>query len=416
MLNKISITNFLSFKDTVTIDLLAIDSQTDLKKNTFTKDKTKYHKVMGVFGYNASGKSNILKAVMFLRQFILNSAFTSVSTDKIPVQTFLLSKDLDNYSKFEIEIQIDGNQYVYGFVLNQDHIKEEYLHQKAYNKVLYKRIANKIAQKNKDFKELRQIQTLKNNALVLSLLAVNNTPVATAIVNEMKMIEVMLNADRGVLLDFTFNNFAHNDEDRQMIKDFVLQSDINIQDLKALERPVSAEDYANKVPPAFRNLVAGTPGNFFERQLTTVHTVFDDSGKSVGTADFNFFDESFGTQQFFALSGAIVNAIKEGKTIFIDELDSSLHSFLTKYIIKYFVSSKHNPKNARLFFTSHDTNILNRELLRRDEILFVEKDKFGQSQIFSLAELGERKDRNYEERYLEGRYGAIPFIRDLEEK
>lgn len=415
MLNKFSVTNYLSFKDTNTIDFTTTENYTDLKENTFKKGDVRYHKVMGVFGYNASGKSNLLKAIMFVRQFVLNSALTSVSTNKIPVQPFKLSDSTDSFSTFEIELKIGDQTYIYGFQADEDKIAKEWLKQKKYNKTLFIRKNNEITKVNKDFKETKTVRTpIKSNALLISLLAVSNTPIATAIADEMKQIEIVLNSDKGVVLDYTFNNFAKNEEYREAIKGFVLEADINIQDVKALEKPVSAEEYTQKVPPMFRNLIAGTPGNFFERQLTTTHNVYDSKGKIVKEVDFNFFDESFGTQQFFALSGVVVNAIKDGKMVFIDELDSSLHSFLTKYIIKYFVSREHNPKNARLFFTTHDTNILSREILRRDQILFVDKNKLGESEVYTLAELGERKDRNYEERYLDGRYGAIPFIQELE--
>jgi len=280
---------------------------------------------------------------------------------------------------------------------------------------LFIRENNKITKINKDFKETKIIRTpIKSNALVTSLLAVSNTPIATSIVDEMKQIEIVLSSDKGVVLDYTFNNFAKNKEYRELIKGFILGADTNIQDVRALEKPVSAEEYTQKVPPMFRNLITGTPGNFFERQLTTIHNVYDSKGKVVKEVNFDFFEESFGTQQLFALSGIVINAIKDGKMVFIDELDSSLHSFLTKYIIKYFLSRDHNPKNARLFFTTHDTNILNKDLLRRDQILFIDKNKLGESEVYTLAGLGERKDRNYEERYLDGRYGAIPFIQELE--
>lgn len=416
MLNKFSVTNYLSFKDTNTIDFTASDNYTDLKENTFVKKDIRYQKVMGIFGYNASGKTNLLKAVMFVRQFILNSASTSIGTNKIPVQPFKLSSNQNSYSTFEIEIQVKKYTYLYGFKVNENLIKEEWLTKKQYNKVLFKRKGNEITKVNKEYKEIRTINNpIKPNALILSLLAVNNTPIASSIANELRLIEVVANSDKGVVLDYTFNNFAKDEEYRELIKSLVLEADINIQDVKALEKPVSAQDYAQKVPPMFRYLIAGTPGNLFERQLTTIHNVFDADGKVVGEKDFNFFDESFGTQQFFALSGVIINAIKEGKTVFIDELDSSLHTYLSKYIIKYFVSKKYNPNNARLVFTTHDTNLLSRKILRRDQILFIDKNKYGESEMYTLAQLGERKDRDYEERYLEGRYGAIPFIKELEQ-
>ena len=106
--------------------------------------------------------------------------------------------------------------------------------------------------------------------------------------------------------------------------------------------------------------------------------------------------------------------MEEGKTLFIDELDSSLHPVLCRFIVQTFNSKKKNPKNAQLIFTTHDSSLLDNEIVRRDQIFFVEKDKYGASNFFSLSSLGERKDLSYRKRYFEGRYGALPYIKSNE--
>jgi len=130
MLNKFSVTNYLSFKDTNTVNFTATENYTELKENTFKRGGVRYLKVIGVFGYNASGKSNLLKAIMFVRQFILNSALTSVSTNKIPVRPFKFSNNNDSFSTFEIELKIGTQTYIYGFKVNEDKIAKEWLKQK----------------------------------------------------------------------------------------------------------------------------------------------------------------------------------------------------------------------------------------------------------------------------------------------
>ena len=146
-----------------------------------------------------------------------------------------------------------------------------------------------------------------------------------------------------------------------------------------------------------------------------MHTKYDNKGKEVDKVPFDFMtQESGGTKQMLGFAGLFLNALKTGKAIFIDELDSSLHPLLCRFILKIFNSKKKNPKNAQLIFTTHDVSLLDNELLRRDQIFFVEKDKYGASKLFSLNDIGERKDSSYRKRYFEGRYGALPYIKSIE--
>ena len=139
------------------------------------------------------------------------------------------------------------------------------------------------------------------------------------------------------------------------------------------------------------------------------------SGDSNGTAVFDFFQESDGTQQMFALSGPIVDSLKDGKTIFIDELDAHLHPFLLRYVLMIFNSKEKNPKNAQLVFTTHDISLLDSQILRRDQIWFAEKNRDqGASDYFSLYDMKEKEGMNYAKRYFEGRYGALPYVSALE--
>jgi len=134
-------------------------------------------------------------------------------------------------------------------------------------------------------------------------------------------------------------------------------------------------------------------------------------------------EESHGTRKFFDLSGPIIDTLLKGKTLVVDELDTQLHPALIRGICELFNSKKLNPQNAQLIFVSHNTNILDKDLLRRDQIWFIEKDQFGASELFSLVEFKDkengrkvRNDASYEKSYLKGIYGAVPCVRELEVK
>lgn len=126
--------------------------------------------------------------------------------------------------------------------------------------------------------------------------------------------------------------------------------------------------------------------------------------------------ESAGTNRLFDLVYLIVNALKDGSPLIIDELDRALHPLITKYIIELFNSAKTNPNGAQLIFTTHDTNLLSSKIFRRDQIWFVEKDKTESSDLYCLAEFKDaegvkvRNDRSFEKDYIQGRYGAIPYL------
>jgi hypothetical protein len=153
----------------------------------------------------------------------------------------------------------------------------------------------------------------------------------------------------------------------------------------------------------------------------TRHPKFDEKNRPAGYQEFDLREqESAGTNKVFNLSGPVFDVLKDGGVLVVDELDASLHPLMTLAITKLFNSAKHNPKNAQLIFATHDSNLLSKGNYRRDQIYFIEKDKYGASDLYSLIELREtdgtkiRKDRSFEKDYVEGRYGAIPYIGNVQ--
>jgi len=117
----------------------------------------------------------------------------------------------------------------------------------------------------------------------------------------------------------------------------------------------------------------------------------------------------------FALSAPLIDTLDNGKMLFVDEIDASLHPVLCQYLISIFNSKEKNPNNAQLVFTTHDISLLRNDLLRRDQIFFTEKEYDGSTQLFSLSDVSERKGVDFAKRYLEGRYNALPYIADFED-
>ena len=152
----------------------------------------------------------------------------------------------------------------------------------------------------------------------------------------------------------------------------------------------------------------------FVTDILTTHKKFDNSKKHIGNTSFSLDDdESFGTRKFFALTGPVLDAIENGYTLVVDELDSKLHPNLVCKIVSLFNSQKLNPKNAQLIFNTHDTNLLSSGLFRKDQVWFTEKDKYGEAKLFSLADFKSdtvRKNEAFEDNYIRGKYGAVPFL------
>lgn len=154
-----------------------------------------------------------------------------------------------------------------------------------------------------------------------------------------------------------------------------------------------------------------------EIKLTTTHNRYNSKGEVIGEVIFNFENqESAGTQKLVELSGPIFETLLRGSILMVDELDAKMYPLISEYIIRLFNSPETNPLNAQLIFSTHDTHLLSARLLRRDQIWFTEKDPMEETDLYSMMDIvlpdgsKPRNDTNYEKNYINGRYGAIPFI------
>ena len=416
MIKNFTFQNFLSFKERTSFTLVRQSNDNSHKEAFFKAKGGDLLRSALIYGANASGKSNFSKALVFFQRFVTDGLKLSLANSPIQTVPFLLNTKTTNApSFFEVEILMDDLKFVYGFEASQEKVHKEWLHQYPNKKVLFERTQDQIESSQRNLKEATADlkEKTRPNVLFLTVLASYNGEVSNKVVEEIKKITVFPADQKELILEYSFQNYAKYEKE---IKEMIYEADVGIKDFKVAQKEVTKDEF---VPPIFpeqlRDLLTAGQSKFVHRQVSTMHTKYDEKGNEIEDVPFDFFtQESAGTKQMFALSGLFVDALKEGKVLVIDELSASLHPFLCRYILKLFNSKEKNPKNAQLIFTTHDVSLLDSEILRRDQIWFAEKDKYGASQLFSLAALGERKDLNYSKRYFEGRYGALPYINSLE--
>lgn len=394
MLVEFSVGNYRSFKDTVTLSMVAANISSKPKaldeQNIFTiGSDVKLLTSAAVYGANASGKSNLIAALRFMRQLVLGS-----------------SRDTQN-----------------GFEVNTHQVVAEGLYRLGSSResVLFRRDAQTINVNTRNFREGKGLEArTRPNALFLSVVAQFNGAIATKILTWFRLLGINTGVNDPGELFLAYHGFE-NSSHRQAIEQLIKRLDVGIESF-AMERvPASLpEDLPTEVAQLFEALTSSeTPLETIE--VKTAHRRYDAKGRAEDTVVFDLQEhESTGTQRLFALAHPLIHALREGRVLVIDELDARIHPNLVIELVRLFNSSETNPRHAQLIFTTHNTNLLSARLFRRDQIWFVEKSRQGASELYSLVEYRidrkvVRNDASFEKDYIAGRYGAIPFIGDLSE-
>ena len=402
MILEFSITNFLSFKDKTTFSMLANNTK-GLDNNYIISNDRKILKTSVIYGANASGKSNIFKVLSTVILMLRNSNNTNIFA-KLPIVPFKFSKDsLTKPSEFEIKFIINNIRYVYGFKLDSQKIYEEYLYYypKGRETKIFDRINDNYTYAKKDSKILKEL--VKKNASNKFFLATSTN----WNFEKTKLAYDFLTNNIGVYFNIedlkreAFNIYEKNDHKlKAFVLDFLKKTDFNISDYK-----ISKID----IPP---ELLTNIP-DFLKKDTLEKPKAFQILFKHMGVDNYLSFDEeSMGTQMAFLLAPFISASLNEQKVLVIDELDKSLHPFLVQYIVNIF-NSKKSTNNSQLIFNTHDTNLLDLNILRRDQIWFTEKDNDnGESTLYSLSDFAVRKLENIEKGYMLGKFGAVPFIKN----
>lgn len=396
---EFSVENFKIFKKRVVFSIFARKS-----KHTFNSNGENLLKTSLIYGPNASGKSTLLQAFTLLRNSVINSA-NNPEGSTLPYQPFLLSSNKNKPISFEIIFSLGKKVFKYNFSFLKNEIVTENLFEilpsGKEQKILVRK--NQEIEVFTDFKKSEDVkEKTRKEVLFLSAASQWNNKLAMQIVNGFKDINVISGPDSSAYRGYTMH-LCKKDKSKEKILNLLQTADFSISDIEVKKMPVPA--------PIIKQMLAMGAKEIKDEMDTVffIHNRFDSKGSKIGTAKFNIGDESAGTQKFFDVLGPIVDTLENGKVLFVDEFDNSLHPYLTKFIIDFF--EKNNPKNAQLIVTTHDTSLLSHRELNKEQFWFTEKDKLGEGKLFSLAEFKtQRNDTEFSKKYLEGRFGALPFV------
>jgi len=433
MLVEFSVENFLSFKDKVTLSMVA--SKDDSLKDNMIKISDKYKfdlvKNVALYGANASGKSNLLKALLFMAGFAIKSTKGQQDTPIKVIIPFKLDESCwDKPSTFEVYFIQDDVLWEYGFSLTGKYVQHEWLanYPKRKRRLLFER--NQESYENephynygafwdKNSREDFEKRTRKNSLFLTVAGEFNNEDAGKVLAwfNKIKgLFSSNFNAffNRMLLEIGTIEYINENQENKDFVLDLIKKADLGILDFNVEVTKLDNTNMSKQLP---YSLMKKENDIELRVNVRTKHKL-KKSDKSISSIDFDLQEESNGTQRFFQISGPFSDVLNNGYIFVVDELEDNLHPLLIKWLIRLFNNKEYNQKNAQLIFATHDSSILKNDLFRRDQIWFTEKKQDDSTDLYSLWDIKKskgtaRKDDSYEKRYLEGRYGAIPFLGDF---
>jgi AAA15 family ATPase/GTPase len=403
MLIEFTIQNYASFNTSQTLSMLASSSTKENFNETNIIPVNKFGidnllKSATIFGANSSGKSNLVKALYIFRNIILESLNKANSDNLSGVVPFLIKDEIyDIPSEFEIVFIVDSNIYRYGISISEQKILEEWLYwtKTSRETLLFHRNGQQIKINQRSFKEAKDfIKKTQDNYIVektredvpfISVLSNFNGEKSRKIINWFHQIKIVSGIQEQGFKGFTLELLDKNKD----FKNWALKilSSLQIYDIKIVEE-------------------------FDDISINVVKKI----GNSTKEHELPLKLESDGTKKLLYLLGPIFEVIKSSQILIIDEFDNKFHSLLSKYILKLY--HQKNDSGSQLITTCHDTNLLTKELLRRDQIWFVEKNNNHESELYSLLEYKEHYTRigdSYSKDYLDGRYGAIPLFSSIDE-
>jgi len=403
MLIEFSVGNYRSFKEVVTFSMVAApiivgDSPINGNNLFLATKEIELLKSAAIYGANASGKSNLVRAISFMKEFTINSAVGNRITNEIDTELYRLNIESERESSyFEMVFIIGTTRYRYGFEVDRQSVKSEWLYQTLRTKEaqLFERENSRIKVFSKFYEGKSLDNKTRKNALFLSVVAQFNGDIATDVVDWFNELNIFNNLDDDDYDNATIDALIEGHRTQDLIG-LVTSLDLGIKDIQMIKTPM----------PEFPGVIS--------YEVKTAHWKYDGEENRVGTEYFELDEnESAGTQKLFNISGLLINILQTGEILIVDELDARLHPLISCAIVKLFNSPITNPRNAQLIFTTHDTNLLSANMFRKDQIWFTEKDRYGATDLYSLVEYDIPDDAPFEQDYIAGKYGAIPFIGDL---
>jgi uncharacterized protein len=441
MLIRFSVENFLSFCDETEFSMVAGKArqhpQHVVKSNK--PSDLRMLKAGVIYGANASGKSNLVKAIAYARERIL---IGTRPNQLIPFTPFRFAKDSQSKpSKFTFELTSSGTSYNYGFSLDARHIHEEWLYEitSTGERQLFERKSSPNGETEVEFNLKFQDKDEENflrftargtrpNQLFLTETIERNVEHFADVFDWFSnslVITFPESTQKDLSLQFiSENNFKKRFEaliqqfDTGIsgieLREIDIDSELHLQPIveelrEDLLNVATVEPYVLAIPVEISTkqrylFTANNYGQIAALKIMTLHKV---KGQEIPIY-LEVGEESDGTQRLFDIIPGLMELLDSEKVFIIDELDRSLHPHLTRNILELFLKTENN--KSQLIVTTHESSLLDLDLLRRDEIWFIEKDKDGKSTAYSLEEYAPRYDMDIRKGYLLGRYGAIPFL------
>ncbi len=413
MLVEFRVKNFRSFRDEATLTMVASRDRLNELANvhrTHHRSVPRLLRVAGIYGPNAGGKSNLIRAFQLLRGIVNDSASLQAG-QTINVQPFRLDPAMEKEPiEFELTFLLNQVRYQFGFALTAHKVLREWLivykttqpatwydrqFEEESNKYVYKFSAQLLGAKSVWSEATRE------NALFLSTAVQLNSEQLRPVFNFITKNMVIFENGSGPLPDYTILHIANNRADS--VCEFLSAADISIANILLQKQ----QGVVGRMKIDFATgQVESVP---IEQREVTVPKF--EHRSETGSAVFDLHDESEGTQKLFALAGPMFEILKRGQILIVDELDRSLHALLVRQLVSMFQDPDINTKGAQLIFSTHDTSLLDGELFRRDQIWFAEKDENQASQLVPLSFFAPRKGEAIERGYLAGRYGGVPILR-----
>jgi AAA15 family ATPase/GTPase len=425
MLVQFSVKNYKTFESEAKISFVASKYYAERVEDNvvdFPKFDLKLLKSAVIYGANASGKSKLFDSMDFAKRFILSSANDHQINEPIQVDSFRLnSATIKAPSVFEIIFIHKNEMYRYGFEVTTQKVVTEWLYHRPNSKEieLFFRDEQKFEIHPTKFKvkDLIDNNRIRPNALMLSAAASWNDKIASTVLSWVKdNFNIISGLKEQNYIGYSIGKLKENKTKNEILR-LIKNADLGIDDLTP--QILEADSLPKELPKELKEILEKKmkeDGAEFASDVITSHKKFNATKEDSESTTFSMDDdESSGTKKYFALSGPILETLKNGEVLVIDELDAKLHPNLTHKIIELFNSKTKNPLNAQLLFNTHDTNLLDLNLFRRDQIWFTEKDRYGAASLYSLSDIkGVRKEDPLEKNYISGKYGAIPFLGDFD--
>ncbi len=421
MLIEFTVKNYRSFWESQTLSMAAGATKDLQEENSFIPPVEGLPRLLRssvIYGANGSGKSNLINALSFMQEFVASSSKESQEGDEITRKPFLLHPEGSSIaSEFEVFFLQDGIRYQYGFAATRERVTHEWLFAYPSNRAQrwFERAYDpgkeeedwyfgpKFSGQKKTWQE-----STRENALFLSTAVQLNSEQLKPVFTWFQQLVIIRHGED---LDPGFT--ARSCEDERTCTDIIKLlhgAGVEVDEIEVKEKEIDrlkfSSDMHDEIKKAFQKELKGKTVKeiFFQHNIE----------KTEGNCLLPLLEESDGTQKLFAYAAPWLDVLNNGRVLVVDELDNSFHPHLVRFLLSLIHDPAANKQNGQLIFSTHDTSILDAKILRRDQIWFMEKDDEQATQLYPLSDFHPRKKEALEKGYLQGRFGALPYIGEVQ--